>query len=255
MTLAELDRYFSDYLRISQFPMDSSQNGIQAANGDPEGKQIRRIAFAVDAGLETITRAAQARADVLFVHHGLLWGQCERVTGPYYRRLKALLDADMALYACHLPLDAHPVSGNNYGLASRLKLQNLLPFGEWRGAIIGVRGDLAEPLSPEALAGRLFPANAADCAIFAFGKTKLQKIAIVSGGAGDLTAQAAAAGADAYITGEVGHETYHVMRDLGITVIAAGHYVTETVGVSLMMKKTASDLGMETLFIDLPTGL
>jgi dinuclear metal center YbgI/SA1388 family protein len=257
MTVNELDAYFSKYLALDTFSTDVSKNGLQAANNDPDTAPVQKIAFGVDAGLETITRSAQAGAGLLFVHHGLLWGQCEPITGVYYRRLKALFDADMALYACHLPLDAHPVSGNNYGLAARLGLQNQVPFGSYHGALIGVRGDLPEgaALTPEELARRLFPGNFADCKIFPFGKTRIRSAAIVSGGAGDLVDQAAVAGVDAYITGEVEHQTYHLMKEMGITVIAGGHYVTETVGVSLMMKKTADDLGLETVFIDVPTGM
>jgi dinuclear metal center YbgI/SA1388 family protein len=257
MTLTELETYFTTYLDIAKFPMDPSQNGVQVTNSDPNGKAIRRIAFAVDACMETISRAAKAGADILFVHHGLLWGKSEHVDGIYYSRLKALFAADMALYACHLPLDAHPVSGNNYGLASRVGLQNLVPFGEWRGAVIGVMGELPEnrSLSPDELARALFPATAADCAFFPFGKTRIHKIAIVSGGAGDLTAQAAAMGVDAFVTGEVEHETYHVALDSGITIIAGGHYATETVGVSLVKEKVAAEFGLETVFIDVPTGL
>jgi dinuclear metal center YbgI/SA1388 family protein len=257
MTLNELDTYFSNYLEIGKFPMDPSSNGVQVANSAPATKEVRKIAFAVDACVETISRAAQAGAGMLFVHHGVLWGKCERIDGIFYDRLKALFDTDMALFACHLPLDAHPVSGNNYGLASRLSLQNTRPFGEWRGALIGVIGELPEKtaLSPDELMRRLFPSTAADCKIFPFGKTRFQKIAIVSGGADDLTSQAAAAGADVYVTGEVGHETYHVAEELGITLIAGGHYATETVGVQLMMQKAATELGVETVFIDVPTGL
>jgi dinuclear metal center YbgI/SA1388 family protein len=237
--------------------MDPSNNGVQVANSAPDTAQVRKIAFAVDVCAETISRAANANAGMVFVHHGLLWGKCERVSGIYYDRLKALFDADMALFACHLPLDSHPVSGNNYGLAARLGLQNMRPFGEWRSALIGVIGELPENavMPPDELMRRLFPSAAADCKIFPFGKTRFRKIAIVSGGAGDLTDQAAEAGADVFVTGEVEHETYHVAEELGITVIAGGHYATETVGVRLMMQKTAAELGMETVFIDVPTGL
>jgi dinuclear metal center YbgI/SA1388 family protein len=257
MTLDELDAYFSDYLEIGKFPMDPSNNGIQVRNSAHDTGEVRKIAFAVDVCAETISRAAVSGAGMLFVHHGLLWGKYERVNGIFYDRLKALFDADMALFACHLPLDAHPVSGNNYGLASRLRLQNTHPFGEWRGALIGVMGELPEntALSPDELTRRLFPSTAADCKIFPFGKTRFHKIAIVSGGAGDLTRQAASSGTDVYVTGEVEHETYHVAEELGITVIAGGHYATETVGVQLMMQKTSVELGVETVFIDVPTGL
>jgi dinuclear metal center YbgI/SA1388 family protein len=192
---------------------------------------------------------------MLFVHHGLLWGQCEPVTGIYYSRIRELIRHNIALYACHLPLDAHPVSGNNYGLAFKLGLQNLTPFGEWRGSVIGVSGSLPVPRTTGEIIATLFPDTAEDCIVLPFGRSAAVKVAIISGGGGDETAQAAAIGADVFITGEIGHTQYHTAEEMGITVIAAGHYRTETVGVELMRQKIERETDIETVFIDVPTGL
>jgi dinuclear metal center YbgI/SA1388 family protein len=250
-----LDSYFSSSLDVGRFPGDVSRNGVQVANGRPGEKQLTKLAFAVDACLETITRAAEAGADLLFVHHGILWGQCESLVGPFRCRIKALLDSDLALYACHLPLDAHPVLGNNYGLALKLGMQHLEPFGQYHGAAIGVQGELPAPLGIDELRSRLFPGYGPDLRVYPFGKTRLTTVGIVSGGAGDLVDQAASAGLDCYVTGEVHHEQYHLMEELGITVIACGHYRSETVGVGLVQKQVERDLGLATTWLDLPTGM
>ncbi|MBO7174632.1 MAG: Nif3-like dinuclear metal center hexameric protein, partial [Spirochaetaceae bacterium] len=107
MTLRELDEYFRTFLNLEQYPGDPSLNGIQVENRDPAGKEITKIAFAVDACQETIQRAAAAGAGLLFVHHGFFWGQCQTITGAHGKRIRTLFDHDMALYACHIPLDAH----------------------------------------------------------------------------------------------------------------------------------------------------
>ncbi len=255
MTLTELDTYFRSFLAIDSYPADPSRNGIQIQNSAPDEKRIGKVAFAVDACAETIRRAAAYGADVLFVHHGLFWGQCEPITAQLYRRVKTLLDADTALYACHIPLDANEEVGNNYGLARRIGLEQLEPFGLWRGMSIGVAGCLPEALTAEQLAKKLFPHGEQPLHVLPFGNKRIRTVAIISGGAGDDAEQAAAAGFDAYITGEIGHEQYHFALEAGLTVIAGGHYQTETVGVSLVMKKLGEEKGLETVFIDVPTGL
>ena len=140
MTLNQLDEYFQSFLNMAEYKRDPSLNGIQVENSNPSGKEIKKVAFAVDACQETIQRATAAGADVLFVHHGFFWGQCQTITGTHYNRIRQLLDSDMALYACHIPLDANPLVGNNYGLAQRLGLESLEPFGDWHGMLIGVGG-------------------------------------------------------------------------------------------------------------------
>jgi dinuclear metal center YbgI/SA1388 family protein len=257
MTLAEFDAYVVNYLRIAAFANDPSQNGVQVENclgGDGQGA-VAKIAFAVDACFETIRRAAAIKADVLFVHHGLFWGRCEPLTGTLYKRVKELIAANIALYACHLPLDAHPESGNNYGLAQRLGLRELAPFGEWKGHTIGVMGTLPMPRAAEEIIQTLFPGDTEGCVILPFGNERLSRVAIVSGGGADETGQAASAGADVFITGEIGHTQYHLAQESGITVIAAGHYRTETIGIQLMRQKIERETGIETAFIDVPTGL
>ena len=255
MTLTELDAYFNGFLHKEDFAADPSRNGIQIENSAPAAKQITKVAFAVDACEATARRAAQAGAGLLFVHHGLFWGGCQPITGTHYRRIKAFLDADLALYASHIPLDANALVGNNYGIAARLELQDVTPFGSWRGMKLGAIGRLPAPVTLSELEKRLFPHGERALHILPFGKPLVQKVAVISGGAGEDFAQAVEAGADVFITGEVGHEEYHPIEESGINVIAGGHYQTETVGVQLVQQKLAADCGIETVFIDLPTGL
>ena len=253
MNTKEIDSYFKKLLNIEDFSnIDVSKNGLQVDN---DGSPITKIAFAVDASLETIKRASILSASLLFVHHGLFWKEVELVRDSHYKRIKALLDGNIALYACHLPLDSHNIYGNNAGLADRIGLENRNPFATYHGKSIGVMGKLEKEATIEQLCTQLFPNGEKVSHILPFGKEKNSTVAILSGsGAGNLD-EAIERGADLYITGEIKHETYHKALEAGINVIAGGHYNTETVGVSLLMRKAQLDLNIETCFIDVPTGL
>ncbi len=255
MTLHQLDDYFRSFLNMEHYRGDPSLNGIQVENSQPEGKEIRKVAFAVDACQETISRAAAVGADLLFVHHGFFWGQCQTITGAHYQRIRQLLEMDMALYACHIPLDANELVGNNYGLARRLELQDLRPFGDWHGMTIGVGGTFPAPATLDSLVQRLFPGGERPLHLLPFGKKEISTVAIVSGGAARELSQAIEQGYDAFVTGEIGHEQYHQAMEAGINVVAGGHYQTETVGVSLVMEKLARETGIDIVFIQVPTGL
>jgi dinuclear metal center YbgI/SA1388 family protein len=255
MTLVELDKYFNSFLHRENFPGDPSRNGIQIQNGDPQHKQITKVAFATDACAATAEKAIAEGAQLLFVHHGIFWGDCSPLVESQYKRVAPFIKGDLALYASHIPLDANPVVGNNYGLAKRLGLKKTAPFGEWRGMSIGVQGTLPKALSIEELAKKLFPNGEKPLYVLPFGKQEIRTVAIISGGAGEDVDQAYRAGVDAYVTGEIGHEDYHVMEELGVTVIAGGHYQTETVGVNLVKAKLEKEKHLATMFIDFPTGL
>jgi len=255
MTLTEFNDYLNQFLKKENFPSDPSLNGIQIQNSAPDSKEIKKVAFAVDACEATAKKAAELGADVLFVHHGILWGQCERLSGTFYKRIAPFIQNDLALCAYHLPLDANNPYGNNYGLAARLGLLNLKEFGDWRGMTIGVYGELSKPIYIEEIASKLLRSGKKANVILPFGKKEIKTVGIISGGAGDDVDQAAALGLDLYITGEIGHQEYHLIEELGINVIAGGHYETETVGVNLVAEKLNKEKGIETVFIDLPTGL
>lgn len=264
MNIDELDRYLRALLSIEAFDdLDASQNGLQVSCSK---KPIRKIAFAVDACLENFHKAKQQHADMLFVHHGLFWNKSLLLTGSHYKRLAYLIQNDMALYAVHLPLDADPVYGNNAGIARNLSLCEIEPFGIYHGVPIGVKGRLVAPNSAnnttdengcrlDEVLTRLFKRGEEARIVLPFGPEKIQTVGIISGAASGDLPQAISAGLDCFITGEVKHEAYHQALENKITVIAGGHYQTETFGVQNVMEKLAADTHIETIFLDTPTGL
>lgn len=253
MRVREIDEYFRSILEIDALAsVDSSLNGVQVGE---LGAGVRRVAFAVDAALETIRRASAWEADVLFVHHGLFWGRDQPVTGSHFARLKLLLDSGIALYAVHLPLDKHPELGNNAQMAQALSLGDTEPFGDYRGVRIGVRGTLSTPTDTERIVETLFGSSDAALSILPFGPLQNREVAIVSGGAPYEVDQAIEAGLDVYITGDASHTIYHRCLEAGITVVFGGHYQTETWGPRAMMERLGRDTGLETTFIEVPTGL
>lgn len=255
MTLVEINNWFNSFLKKEDFPSDISLNGIQIQNYEPESKQIKKIAFAVDACEETAKKAAEAGAHLLFVHHGLFWGGCQTITGSFYKRISTFIKNDLALCAYHIPLDANNPYGNNWGLAARLGLRNCESFGTWRGMVLGVKGELSEELTINELAERVLRKGVTPRSVLSLGKEKIKTVGIISGGASDDVADAIEQGLDCYITGEFAHEDYHLAREMGINVIGGGHYETETVGVSLVMEKVEKELGIECIFVDVPTNL
>ncbi len=231
---------------------DSSLNGLQVANSHD---RVERIAFAVDACLESFARAAEWGADLLFVHHGLFWGKPLAVRDGHYRRLRALLQSDCALFAVHLPLDLHPELGNNAGLCRLLGLQALEPFGEYKGVRIGFKGTLPEGKRLEELVRQLVPGPEAALGVLPFGPEEIHTVAVVSGGAAHEALQAIEEGVDLYVTGDAAHTLYHECLEGQINVIFGGHYRTEVWGVRQLAERLAAEHGLETTFLDIPTGL
>jgi dinuclear metal center YbgI/SA1388 family protein len=253
MTLADLDDYFRSFLEIGGMAAaDMSLNGVQVGE---RSKPIDKIAFAVDASLETFRRAKKADADMLFVHHGIFWGKPEALSGNLYIRIGYLVRNELALYACHLPLDAHPEYGNNAVLARQLKMAQIRPFGLYHGQLIGFQGFFPEPISLEEAIRRVLPDGGQPVSVPPYGPEKIKRAAVISGGAGSEAMQAIAAGLDLYVTGEASHEIYHQAEEAGMSYVAAGHYATETGGVKALAAKVSAELGLETCFIDVPTGL
>ncbi len=258
MTLAELDRYFRDNLKIEEVgSRDISLNGIQVTSGtgEPENAEIKKAAFAVDACMESFERAAAQGADMLFVHHGLFWGRPEALTGSHYKRLKFLIENNMALYAAHLPLDMHPEFGNNAGICVALGAANVEPFGEYKGMMIGFSGELKQEADLDSVLSMMGLTRESCLSVLPFGPAKIKTFAVISGGGTDDVFEAMDMGADLYITGDASHTVYHPCLERGINLVSGGHYNTETWGVRLLAERCAADTGIETFFIDVPTGL
>ncbi len=246
----DLVTYLNDYLRVNAVK-DDSNNGLQVEGAG----EVTRLAFAVDASLAAVEGAAEAGAQMLVVHHGLFWSKPLMVTGPHHRRLKRLLEADLSLYGVHLPLDMHEEVGNNAVLARLLKLEGVTPFGEYQGAPVGMEGRLPATVSLGDFAAQVESVLQEQLIqIWPFGLPNVERVGIVSGGAAFLLNQAAAAGVDVYLTGEVSHSSYHAAQELGLDVVFGGHYATETVGLKALAEHLAGKFGLETVFLDLPTG-
>lgn len=252
MNLKELDDMLRTQLAIADYD-DISLNGVQVACS-PD-RQIARVAVAVDACQATIDAAIQEKADMLFVHHGLFWGRAIAVDGIHYNRVKALLDADVALYACHLPLDAHPVLGNNAQMAMCLGMKEFDPFGMYHGQSIGYKGRLPFPMTCQEIAKLLGFSELYGMNILPFGKEEVETVGIISGGAADDVFQAMEAGLDCFVTGECRHELYHTLRESGMDMVCGGHYQSEVFGVKAVARYLEKEHGIQTVFIDRKTGL
>ena len=255
MNLTELTEYFDSLLDLAAWKgRDNSLNGLQISRRDPLSP-ITRVAFAVDACLETFERAVADQAQILVVHHGLYWGRELALTGEHYRRIRYVMDNDLALYAAHLPLDAHPEVGNNAGMAQALGLTDLEPFGIYKGAPIGFKGRLPQALDVNTICEVLFRGREQVLQILPFGPKSIQTVGLVSGGAPYEVLQAIEQGLDLFITGDASHTIYHTALEAKMNVIFGGHYATETWGVRLLAQKLSKSKGLAVSFLDVPTGL
>lgn len=240
--------FLDTYLDIARIP-DASRNGLQVA-GTP---RVGSIAFGVSASLEFFRKARAAGADLAVVHHGLLWGKEQPVTGLFRERLAFLLKNDLNLAAYHLPLDKHPVVGHNACLMRALKAERVQPFGEYHGQTIGFSGVVNAPL--EELVSRLERFCRTKASVLSYGPKEIGSVAVVSGGAGDLLPQAIAQKADLYVTGILDEPAQEWCREGHINCIALGHYNSETAGVLALMELVAKRFNVLTQFIDVPNPL
>jgi dinuclear metal center YbgI/SA1388 family protein len=243
--LAEVDRL----LEPARFE-DYCFNGLQV----PGPATVSTIATGVSASAELFELAAGARAELLLVHHGMFWGAGVRaIDPPLKRRLQILLDANIALAAYHLPLDAHPEYGNNALIARALNAVAIEPFALHRGRPIGFIATLPhDGMSAAELVAHVHTLTAREPLIFDSGPERIRRLAIVSGGGADHLQDAHAAGADALLTGEVPERTMAEARELALHVIAAGHYATETFGVKQLGEHLAERFALRHVFLDVP---
>ena len=237
---------FDTLLQPAQFK-DYGPNGLQV-----EGRQeVRRLISGVTASLALIEAAIEAKADAIFVHHGLFWrGQDGRVTGWMKQRLSRLLAHDVNLIAYHLPLDAHPILGNNAQLARvlGLVLEEGARFGEQALGFVGQR-----PAAPaEALATHVEQALGRPVTLVTPPGRVVQRIGLCTGGAQGYFEAAIAAGVDAFITGEISEPQAHYARECGVAYLACGHHASERYGAPAVAAHVASALGLEHRFIDIP---
>ena len=217
MKLKEIIDWIGRELEISKFD-DVSNNGLQIAGPD----DVSKIAFAVDASLESVKASVAAGAQLLVVHHGISWGGgIKRIDGGVYNVVKAAINGNLAVAAYHLPLDASRKYGNNHELARFLGLKKLKPAFCYHGNVIGVTG-----VNPQGV-----------------------KVGVCSGGAGEFAETAKNIGCGLFITGEASWGDVIAAENCGMEMVCAGHYATETFGVKALARAVSEKLGLETEFI------
>ena len=249
MDIQQLSQYLDGLLDIHSIrDYPKALNGLQVENTG----EIRKVGLAVDACRATIDMAEAAGCQMLFVHHGLFWGGLQPLRGPHFDKLSALIRANIALYSAHLPLDVHPMLGNNRTLADMIGLESLEAFAEYEGQCIGLKGRIARQLADK-LAQTMQEQLGSPVKLIGGGE--VETVGLVTGGAGDLLHQAIGAGLDCYITGEGASHLYHDATEGGCVLMLAGHYATETGGVKAVGRHLSEKFDMETVFLDYPTGL
>ncbi|MGI8497547.1 MAG: Nif3-like dinuclear metal center hexameric protein [Gemmatimonadaceae bacterium] len=256
VSLAEISRYLDSLLRTEEFlDYPNALNGVQV-DVDAE---IHGVAAAVDARQRSIQGALDAGANLLLVHHGLFWGGLQPLRGPHLRRVQQMLRGRLALYSSHLPLDAHPSLGNNVLLARELGLVPAGGFARYGTIDIGVTGDDDVPTSELLDRVALFATRnggIARCSGFPENAiTRRWAICTGSGASAETLQEAVEKRVDTLIVGEGPHWTAVDADEIGLAIIYAGHYATETLGVRALAQNLSDAFSLPWSFIDVPTGL
>jgi dinuclear metal center YbgI/SA1388 family protein len=256
MLLDDIVTHLDRTLEVQLFK-DYGPNGLQV-----EGRrEVTRVVTGVSANLALIEAAVARGAQLIVVHHGVIWGGgLERVTGPTARRLAALLSAGISLAAYHLPLDKHPRLGNNAGLADALRLgDKRSSFGPVRGHELGLRCELDKPLVRAAFLARVREVcRHAAPIVLPHGPETVARVGICTGAASDLLEAAAAARCDTFVSGELAERSAELARELGVTLVGAGHHATEIYGPMRLaeeLRNVFGPAGLDAEFVDVPSPL
>ena len=247
MNHLELEDLLDQLLEPQQFK-DYAPNGLQV-----EGRtEVRRVVTGVTACQALLDAALELAADAIIVHHGYFWGnEAPAIRGMKKRRLQTLLQHDINLYAYHLPLDAHPELGNNAQLARLLDIRITGPLEQDNPRSLVLCGELSQPLSHEAF-GALLQQRLGRAPLHCAGGPELiRTVAWCSGGGQGYLELAAKAGIDAFFSGEVSEQTFHVAREMGTHFFAAGHHATERYGVKALGEWLAREHGLDVTFVDI----
>jgi dinuclear metal center YbgI/SA1388 family protein len=240
----DLTKFLNNKLNIKKFK-DHSKNGLQIKSNN----QIKKVGFSVDSCLDVFRKAKQKDCDLVIVHHGLLW-KGHKLSNVDKKRISFLKNNKISLYACHLPLDKHPVLGNNVNLCKMLGIKQMKPLGKELVGYYGTRN-----ISLNNIKKILDKKLKTNSKIFKFNNNKIKNIAVCSGGGAYELFDAKNKGCDVLVTGEFNHSKFHDAEEVGINIVSAGHYNTETVGVKELMKTIKENFEVDTIFIDSPTGL
>ena len=242
-TLLEKDR-FTDY----------GYNGLQI---ETPSTKVTKVAFAVDAGLSVIEKAAEAQCELLVVHHGILWGSSGPITGAFARKVHLCMTRGVSLYAAHLPLDGHQELGNAAQIARVLDLKDVAPGFLHKGMPIGTTGSFSVPTTVHDVATRLstFEGALQPPLILPFGPETIKRVGIATGAATSVIPECANLGIDLLITGEGKQEAYHSAKEHKVSVLCMGHYASETFGVRALERVLERDFCVKTVWISEPTGI
>jgi dinuclear metal center YbgI/SA1388 family protein len=228
---------------------DYGPNGLQVIGRD----EVEKVVTGVSAHRELFERAAAAGAHMVLCHHGIFWRSTPQVVGPQMKgRLKTLFDADMSLVAYHLPLDAHAEVGNNALICDGLGLRRGEQWAEVAGRPTGFVGTADEPLALDELTDRCRRLFGREPLLVRGGPEAVRRVGIVSGGAAQLIAEAATLGLDAFVTGEAEEPSLADAAELGVSLLACGHYATEIVGIRRLGEVVAERFGVAHEFIEVP---
>lgn len=250
--LSTIIEFLDERIDIDCVP-DASLNGLQleaVADGP-----VARVALAVDAAAATIDAAIDQDCDLMLVHHGLFWGGPEPLVGAHGGRVRRCYEGGLSVYAAHLPLDLHGDLGNNALLARALGAEPCGTFGAIDGVEIGVVADLGAEVTLSEVAARLAAAGCDDQTMWCFGDDPLRRLAVVTGAGCGFLQAAVRAGAQCFITGEPRQAAYHEAREARMNCLFAGHYATEVFGVRAVGALLEDRFGLETVWIDHPTGV
>ena len=255
--LSDVVRHLDDLLATRDTPdYGGAMNGLQLENSG----RVRKVAAAVDFSMRTVDGAVQEGADLLVVHHGMFWPGARPIRGVAYRRLKRLLEHDVAVYASHLPLDRHPTLGNNALLARVLGLVPTGEFARYKTIAVGVRGEADVPTESLVARARAF-AESEGGGVRVSGPTGAERrtrrwaICTGAGASSDTIGEALDLGIDTLVVGEGPHHTAVEAGDVELTIIYAGHYATETLGVRALAEHLSATFHVPSAFVAAPTGL
>ncbi|GAA6206505.1 Nif3-like dinuclear metal center hexameric protein [Thalassotalea sp. SU-HH00458] len=248
MTRNEFERYLNNLLKPEQIK-DFCPNGLQVQGSET----INKVITGVTATQALIDRAIEENADAIVVHHGYFWkNESYVIRGMKHQRIKALLTHDINLFAYHLPLDIHPVLGNNAQLAKLLAINTTGPLELGNPLSVAVQGEFSQAISALNLTERINMQLGRECLHIAPPSNKpIKTIAWCSGGGQNYIELAAEQGIDAFLSGEVSEQTTHVAREMDIHFFAAGHHATERYGAKALGDYLQKELSLDVQFIDI----
>jgi dinuclear metal center YbgI/SA1388 family protein len=244
----KLEKYLDKLLSPSQIK-DYAPNGLQIQGKD----EITKIITGVTASQALIDKAIDEHADAILVHHGYFWkNEPYVIRGMKHKRIKALLDNDISLFAYHLPLDIHPTLGNNAQLATLLNIEVTGPLELGKELSIAIQGQLSTDCSGSIFADIISEKLNRTCLHIApSSNKKIKTVAWCTGGGQDYIELAAEQGIDAFISGEVSEKTTHIAQEMNIHFFAAGHHATERYGVKALGEYIAKELDIDVVFVDI----